>query len=109
MTRVYNFCAGPAAIPESVLQKTKEELLNWSEIGALIMEMSHRSEEFLQIASQAEQDLRDLMHIPGNYRVLFLQGGASIQFIVIPMNLLRGKTEADYARTGIWLTWYSNG
>jgi len=102
MTRAYNFCAGPAAIPEPVLQKAKEELLNWGGIGASIMEMSHRSEAFLQIASQAEQDLRDLMHIPDNYKVLFLQGGASTQFAVIPMNLLRGKTKADYARTGIW-------
>ena len=102
MTRAYNFCAGPAAIPELVLQTAKEELLNWGEIGASIMEMSHRSDAFLQIASDAEQDLRDLMHIPGNYKVLFLQGGASTQFAVIPMNLLRGKTRADYARTGIW-------
>ncbi len=102
MTRAYNFCAGPAAIPEPVLHKAKEELLNWGEIGASIMEMSHRSEVFLQIAADAEQDLRDLMHIPDNYKVLFLQGGASTQFAVIPMNLLRGKTNADYARTGIW-------
>lgn len=102
MSRAYNFCAGPAAIPEPVLQKAKEELLNWGEIGASIMEMSHRSEAFLQIAADAEQDLRDVMHIPDNYKVLFLQGGASTQFAVIPMNLLRGKTSADYVRTGIW-------
>jgi phosphoserine aminotransferase len=102
MTRAYNFCAGPAAIPESVLLKAKEELLNWGSIGASIMEMSHRSEAFLQISSDAEQNLRDLMHIPENYKVLFLQGGASTQFAVIPMNLLRGKTKADYVRTGIW-------
>ena len=102
MIRAYNFCAGPAAIPEPVLQKAKEELLNWGEIGASIMEMSHRSEAFLQISADAEQDLRDVMHIPDNYHVLFLQGGASTQFAVIPMNLLRGKTSADYVRTGIW-------
>jgi len=102
MTRAYNFCAGPAAIPEPVLQKAKQELLNWGEIGASIMEMSHRSEAFLQIAADAEQGLRDLMNIPDNYKVLFLQGGASTQFAVIPMNLLRGKTRADYVRTGIW-------
>ncbi|HIF50898.1 MAG TPA: 3-phosphoserine/phosphohydroxythreonine transaminase [Thiotrichaceae bacterium] len=102
MTRAYNFCAGPAAIPEPVLQKAKEELLNWGSVGASIMEMSHRSETFLQIASEAEQDLRNLMHIPDNYHVLFLQGGASTQFAVIPMNLLRGKKKADYVRTGIW-------
>jgi phosphoserine aminotransferase len=102
MTRAYNFCAGPAAIPEPVLQKAKEELLNWGAVGTSIMEMSHRSEAFLQIAADAEQDLRDLMHIPDNYRILFLQGGASTQFAVIPMNLLRGKKKADYVRTGIW-------
>jgi len=102
MTRAYNFCAGPAAIPEPVLQKAKEELLNWGSVGTSIMEMSHRSEAFLKIASEAEQDLRDLMHIPDNYHVLFLQGGASTQFAVIPMNLLRGKKKVDYVRTGIW-------
>jgi len=102
MQRAYNFCAGPAAIPEPVLRKAKDELLNWGESGASIMEMSHRSEEFQRIAGDAEQDLRDLMHIPDNYKVLFLQGGASSQFAVIPMNLLRGKKTADYVRTGIW-------
>ncbi len=102
MKRAYNFCAGPAAIPEPVLQKAKDELLNWGESGTSIMEMSHRSDEFQRIAQEAEQDLRDLMHIPVNYKVLFLQGGASCQFAVIPMNLLRGKTTADYVRTGIW-------
>jgi len=102
MTRAYNFCAGPAAIPEPVLHKAKDDLLNWGETGASIMEMSHRSEIFQQIALEAEQDLRDLMHIPDNYKVLFLQGGASTQFAIMPMNLLRGKTTADYVRTGIW-------
>lgn len=102
MKRAYNFCAGPAAIPEPVLQKAKDELLNWGESGTSIMEMSHRSDEFQSIAGDAEQDLRDLMHIPDNYKVLFLQGGASSQFAVIPMNLLRGKKTADYVRTGIW-------
>ena len=100
--RAYNFCAGPAAIPEPVLNKARDELLNWGETGASIMEMSHRSEQFQQIARDAEQDLRGLMHIPDNYKVLFLQGGASTQFAVVPMNLLRGKTSADYVRTGIW-------
>jgi phosphoserine aminotransferase len=102
MTRAYNFCAGPAAIPEPVLHKARDELLNWGDTGASIMEMSHRSEDFQQIAHEAEQDLRDLMHIPDNYKVLFLQGGASTQFAIVPMNLLRGKTTADYVRTGIW-------
>ena len=102
MMRAYNFCAGPAAIPEPVLHKARDELLNWGETGTSIMEMSHRSEHFQQIARDAEQDLRDLMHIPDNYKVLFLQGGASTQFAIVPMNLLRGNTTADYVRTGIW-------
>lgn len=102
MNRAYNFCAGPAAIPEPVLHKAKDELLNWGDSGTSIMEMSHRSEEFQEIARMAEQDLRDLMHIPDDYKVLFLQGGASSQFAVIPMNLLRGKKTADYVRTGVW-------
>ena len=102
MKRAFNFCAGPAAIPEPVLRTAKDELLNWGESGTSIMEMSHRSEEFQRIAGDAEQDLRDLMHIPDNYKVLFLQGGASSQFALIPMNLLRGKKTADYVRTGIW-------
>ena len=102
MKRAFNFCAGPAALPEPVLRKAKDELLNWGESGTSIMEMSHRSEEFQRIAADAEQDLRDLMHIPDNYKVLFLQGGASSQFALIPMNLLRGKKIADYVRTGIW-------
>ncbi len=102
MTRAYNFCAGPAAIPEPVLHTARDEFLNWGDSGTSIMEMSHRSEVFQQIAQEAEQDLRDLMHIPDNYKVLFLQGGASTQFAIVPMNLLRGKTTADYVRTGIW-------
>ncbi len=102
MKRAYNFCAGPAAIPEPVLNIARDELLNWGESGTSIMEMTHRSETFLQIALEAEQNLRDLMHIPDNYKVLFLQGGASTQFAIVPMYLLRGKTTADYIRTGIW-------
>lgn len=102
MTRAYNFCAGPATMPEPVLEKAQEELLNWGKSGASIMEMSHRSETFQEIARGAEQGLRDLMHIPDNYSVLFLQGGASTQFAIIPMNLLHGKKKADYIRTGIW-------
>jgi len=102
MTRSFNFCAGPAALPEPVLQKAKDELLNWGQRGASIMEMSHRSTEFQEIADHAEFTLRELMHIPDNYAVLFLQGGASSQFAVVPLNLLHGKTTADYVRTGIW-------
>ncbi|MBI2993784.1 MAG: 3-phosphoserine/phosphohydroxythreonine transaminase [Gammaproteobacteria bacterium] len=102
MTRAYNFCAGPATMPEPVLSRAQDELLNWGRSGASVMELSHRSPEFQQIARNAEQGLRDLIHIPGNYSVLFLQGGASTQFAAIPMNLLRGKRTADYVRTGIW-------
>lgn len=102
MTRLYNFCAGPAALPTDVLTQAKNELLNWQEKGLSIMEMSHRSPEFVSVAQKAEQDLRDLMAIPDNYKVLFMQGGASSQFTMIPMNLLRGKTTADYINTGQW-------
>ncbi len=102
MTRLYNFCAGPAALPTDVLTQAKNELLNWQEKGLSIMEMSHRSPEFVSVAQKAEQDLRDLMAIPDNYKVLFMQGGASSQFSMIPMNLLRGKTTADYINTGQW-------
>lgn len=102
MTRLYNFCAGPAAIPSDVLLQAQTDLLNWQEKGLSVMEMSHRSAEFVGIAKKAEQDLRDLMVIPDNYKVLFMQGGASSQFAMVPMNLLRGKTSADYINTGQW-------
>lgn len=102
MPRVYNFSAGPAMLPEAVLQQAKEELSEWRNTGMSVMEMSHRGKDFVAIAEQAENDLRDLLAIPANYRVLFLQGGATGQFAVVPMNLLRGKTQADYLNTGIW-------
>ena len=102
MTRLYNFCAGPAALPTDVLNQAQSELLNWQEKGLSIMEMSHRSPEFVGVAQKAEQDLRDLMNIPDNYKVLFMQGGASSQFTMIPMNLLRGNKTADYINTGQW-------
>lgn len=102
MTRLYNFCAGPAALPTDVLNQAQNELLNWQGKGLSIMEMSHRSPEFVSVAKKAEQDLRDLMAIPDNYKVLFMQGGASSQFTMIPMNLLRGKKSADYINTGQW-------
>ena len=102
MTRLYNFCAGPAALPTAVLTQAQTDLLNWQQKGLSIMEMSHRSPEFVGIAQKAEQDLRDLMVIPDNYKVLFMQGGASSQFTMIPMNLLRGKKTADYINTGQW-------
>ena len=100
--RVYNFCAGPAALPQAVLTEAQRELLSWQGKGMSVMEMSHRGLDFMAIATQAEQDLRDLLHIPENYRVLFLQGGTSLQFAQIPMNLLRGKKKADYVLTGMW-------
>ncbi len=102
MTRKYNFSAGPAGLPDTVLQQAQEELLDWHGKGVSIMEMSHRSKEFISVAETAEQDLRELMGISSDYKVLFLQGGATTQFSMIPMNLLRGKTSADYINTGIW-------
>ena len=102
MARVYNFSAGPATIPQAVLERAKEEMLDWNGSGMSVMEMSHRGKEYMSIAAQAEADLRELMAIPDNYKVLFLQGGASSQFAAIPMNLLRGKTTADYINTGAW-------
>jgi phosphoserine aminotransferase len=102
MTRKYNFSAGPAALPEAVLQQAQAELLDWHGRGLSIMEMSHRSEEYVSVAAQAEQDLRELMAIPANYKVLFLQGGATSQFAMVPMNLLRGADAVDYIDTGIW-------
>ncbi|MDP1539805.1 MAG: 3-phosphoserine/phosphohydroxythreonine transaminase [Moraxellaceae bacterium] len=102
MTRAYNFCAGPAALPDVVLQQAADELVDWHGRGCSIMEMSHRSADFTAVAETAEQDLRDLLNIPSNYKVLFLQGGASQQFAQIPMNLLRDKHSADYVNTGMW-------
>ncbi len=102
MSRVYNFSAGPAVLPEEVLKKAQEEMLDYRGCGMSVMEMSHRGKEFLGIAQQAEADLRELMAIPDNYKVLFLQGGASSQFTAIPMNLLRGNQSADYICTGSW-------
>jgi len=102
MARVFNFSAGPAALPEAVLKQAAEEMLDWHGSGQSVMEMSHRGKEFMGIAAQAEADLRELMGIPANYKVLFLQGGASLQFAMIPINLLRGKASADYVHTGEW-------
>jgi phosphoserine aminotransferase len=102
MSRVFNFSAGPAMLPQAVLEKAQSEFLDWHDSGMNIMEMSHRGPEFTSVAEQAEADLRELMIIPDNYKVLFLQGGASSQFTAIPMNLLRGKKTADYFNTGQW-------
>lgn len=101
-TRPYNFSAGPAVLPEPVLERARAELLDWQGCGMSVMEMSHRGKEFISIAEQAEADLRELLNIPDNYKVLFLQGGATSQFAMVPMNLLRGKTGADYFCTGSW-------
>ena len=95
MTRVFNFAAGPAILPEPVLQQAAEEMLDWHGSGMSVMEMSHRGKEFISIADQAEADLRELMGIPANYKVLFVQGGATLQFAAIPLNLLHGKKSAD--------------
>ncbi len=100
--RAYNFCAGPAALPTAVLEKAQQEMLDWHGKGLSIMEMSHRSKDYVAVAEKAEADLRQLMNIPQNYKVLFLQGGASLQFSAIPLNLLGKNNKADYIHTGIW-------
>jgi len=102
MSEIYNFSAGPAALPKSVLRQMQEELVEYGNAKASVMEISHRGVDFTAVAQKAEQDLRDLMSIPDNYKVLFLQGGASAQFSMVPINLLRGKTVANYANTGHW-------
>lgn len=102
MSRAYNFSAGPAALPEEVLLQAQQEMLDWHTQGLSIMEMSHRGKIFVSIAQEAEQDLRQLLGINNDYAVLFLQGGASAQFSMIPMNLLGDKKQADYINTGIW-------
>jgi len=102
MSRVYNFSAGPSAFPESVLQQAQQELLEWQGSGMSVMEMSHRGKHFSIIAEELESDLRSLMAVPENYKVLFLQGGASAQFSLIPQNILNGKTKACYVKTGAW-------
>ena len=101
MSRIWNFSAGPAALPEEVLRQAQEELLDWHGAGYSVMEMSHRGKEFAGIIAQAEADLRELLGVPANYKVLFLQGGATLQFAQIPMNLLAGRS-ADYIVTGSW-------
>ena len=102
MTRVFNFSAGPAALPESVLRQAAAEMLDWHGCGMSVMEMSHRGKEFIAIANEAEALLRELLAVPANYKVLFMQGGAIGENAIVPMNLLRGKTSADYIDTGEW-------
>jgi len=102
MSRAYNFCAGPATLPESVLAQARDEMLDWRGTGMSVMEMSHRSDAFVEIAETAERDLRELAGVSDDYAVLFMQGGASSQFSTIPLNLLGDKASADYVNTGIW-------
>jgi phosphoserine aminotransferase len=102
MTRVFNFSAGPAALPEPVLRQAAEEMLDWHGSGMSVMEMSHRGPEYMAIHAEAERLLRELLAIPANYKVLFMQGGAIAQNAIVPMNLLRGRAGADYVDTGEW-------
>jgi len=102
MSRLFNFSAGPAMLPAEVLARAGDEMLDWRGSGMGVMEMSHRGKEFMAIAAEAEADLRELLAIPAHYKVLFLQGGATLQFAQVPMNLLRGRSGADYVVTGEW-------
>lgn len=102
MTQIYNFSSGPAMLPVEVLRRAEQELCNWNGLGTSVMEISHRSKEFIQVAQEAEKDLRDLLKIPDNYKVLFCQGGARAQFAAVPMNLLGAATTADYIDGGYW-------
>jgi len=102
MARIYNFSAGPAVLPEEVLARAGDEMLDWHGSGMCVMEMSHRGKEFMSIAAEAEKDFRGLLAVPQNYKVLFLQGGATQQFAQVPMNLLAGRGKADYVVTGEW-------
>ena len=104
MSRIYNFSAGPSTLPESVLKIAQQELLDWRGTGMSVMEMSHRGKHFMSIAAKMKQDLIDLLAIPSNYQVLFMQGGASAQFGLIPQNILGAKTQASYVNTGAWST-----
>jgi len=102
VTRVFNFSAGPAVLPEAVLQQAAAEMLDWRGSGMSVMEMSHRGKEFISIHAEAEKDLRELLAVPANYKVLFMQGGAIAENAIVPMNLLRGHSVADYVNTGEW-------
>jgi phosphoserine aminotransferase len=102
MSRIFNFSAGPAMLPAEVLSRAGDEILDWHGSGMSVMEMSHRGKEFVGIAAEAEKDLRELLAVPQHYRLLFLQGGATLQFAQVPMNLLHGKGKADYVATGEW-------
>ena len=94
MTQVYNFSAGPAMMPKAVLEQAQKELLNWQDQGTSVMEVSHRGKLFMELITQADKDFRELFHIPDNYKILFLQGGARGQFAAIPMNLIGKKRQS---------------
>ncbi|MFO6490668.1 3-phosphoserine/phosphohydroxythreonine transaminase [Hafnia alvei] len=102
MTQVYNFSAGPAMMPVEVLRRAEQELCNWNGLGTSVMEISHRGKEFMQVAAQAEQDLRSLLKVPENYKILFCHGGARAQFAAVPLNLLGDNNTADYMDGGYW-------
>jgi len=102
MSRIFNFSAGPAMLPAEVMARAGDEMLDWHGTGMSVMEMSHRGKEFISIYEEAERDLRELLGVPASHKILFLQGGATLQFAQIPMNLLRGKGRADYVATGEW-------
>ena len=102
MSRIFNFSAGPAMLPAEVMARAGDEMLDWHGSGMSVMEMSHRGKEFISIYEEAEHDLRELLAVPKSYKILFLQGGATLQFAQVPMNLLRGKARADYVVTGEW-------
>ena len=102
MSRVYNFSPGPAMLPIEVIEQARQDMLDWQGLGVGVMELSHRSPQFMQMIEKIEVDLRELLKIPMNYRVLFLAGGATQQFAMLPLNVLRGKNTADYLDTGIW-------
>jgi phosphoserine aminotransferase len=102
MKRPFNFGSGPAMLPLEVLERAREEMLDWRGCGMSVMEMSHRGDEFMSIHAEAQALLRELLEIPSNYKVLFMQGGATSQFAMVPMNLLRDKTSADYLDSGVW-------
>ena len=102
MTRVFNFSPGPAVLPVEVLEQARDEILDWHGTGMSVMEMSHRGKAFISIAEQAEADLRDLLNVPANYKVLFMQGGATLQFATVPLNLSTAGQTVDYVNTGSW-------
>ena len=104
MSRAFNFSAGPGALPTAVLERAQAELLDYRGTGMSVMEMSHRSPEFIDIAERATADLSELLDVPDDYQVLFLQGGATTQFAMVPLNLLGAKDKADYVNTGSWST-----